>query len=92
MGKALLLEKLTFCKFADDFDFENYFRIKELTESELLCLASFFHYHECYLMLLDVMNHHKEKFAFTEDSLLQELEVDDVFMERISRIDALSVT
>ena len=28
--KALLLEKLAFCKFADQNDFENYFRIKEL--------------------------------------------------------------
>ena len=27
MGKALLLEKLAFCKFADRYDFENYFRI-----------------------------------------------------------------
>lgn len=26
MGKALLLEKLAFCKFADGYDFENYFR------------------------------------------------------------------
>ena len=29
IGKALLLEKLAFCKFADRYDFENYFRIEE---------------------------------------------------------------
>ena len=28
-GRELLLEKLAFCKFADRYDFENYFRISE---------------------------------------------------------------
>ena len=27
VGKALMLEKMAFCKFADRYDFENYFRI-----------------------------------------------------------------
>lgn len=89
MGKELLLEKLTFCKFADGYDFENYFRIGELRDSELLCLASSLYYHECYLMLLDIMNHHKEKFIYTDASLIWELEPDDTLMERISRIDIL---
>ena len=90
MGKALLLEKLAFCKFADRYDFENYFRIGELKDSELLCLASSLYHHECYLMLLDVMDHHKERFAFADGSLLQELELDDALMERLSRIDVLA--
>ena len=86
-GKALLLEKLTFCRFADRYDFENYFRIGELKDSELLCLASFLYQQECFLMLLDIMNHYKEKFTFTDASLLQELEPDDSLMERLSRLD-----
>ena len=90
MGKALLLEKLAFCKFADRYDFENYFRIEELKDSELLCLASFLYHHECFLMLLDIMNHYKERFIFSDTSLLREFEPDDILMERLSRVGALA--
>ena len=90
MGKALLLEKLAFCKFADRYDFENYFRIEELKDSELLCLVSFLYHHECYLMLMDIMNNYKEKFIFADTSLLREFEPDNTLMERISRIDILT--
>ena len=90
MAKALLLEKLTFCKFADRYDFENYFRIEKLKDSELLCLASFLYHHECYLMLMDIMNNYKERFIFADTSLLREFELDDTLMERISRIDILT--
>ena len=90
MGKALLLEKLAFCKFADRYDFENYFRIEELKDSELLCLVSFLYHHDCYLMLMDIMNNYKEKFIFADTSLLREFEPDNTLMERISRIDILT--
>ncbi len=90
MGKAMLLEKLTFCKFADRYDFENYFRIGELKDSELLCLTSFLYHHECFLMLMDIMNHYKEKFIFADTSLLREFDPDDALIERISRIEVLA--
>ena len=90
MGKALLLEKLAFCKFADHYDFENYFRAGELKDSELLCLAGFLYHHECFLMLMDMLERHKEKFVLADSSLLRELELDDALMERLSRIGVLS--
>ena len=90
MGKALLLEKLGFCKFADNYDFENYFRIGELKDSELLCLVSFLYHHECFLMIMDIMNHYKDRFIFVDTSLLREFEPDNTLMERISRIDILT--
>lgn len=86
IGKALLLEKLAFCKFADQYDFENYFRIRELKDSELLCLASLLYHQECFLMLHDVMSRYKERFIFADTSILREFELDDTLMERISRI------
>jgi hypothetical protein len=88
-GRELLLEKLAFCKFADRYDFENYFRIDELNDSELLCLASFLYQQDCFLMLMDIMNHYKERFIFADTSLLREFELDDTLMERISRIEIL---
>ena len=39
--KDILLEQLVFCKFANEYDFENYFRIGKLKESDLFCLISF---------------------------------------------------
>ena len=89
MGKALLLEKLAFCKFADHYDFENYFRAGELKDSELLCLASFLYHHECFMMLMDIMNQYKERFIFADTSLLREFEPDETFMERMARLDIL---
>ena len=84
------MEKLAFCKFADRYDFENYFRINELSDSELLCLASFLYHQECYLMLMDMMNRYKERFILADSSQLQEFEPDDALMERLSRIGVLS--
>lgn len=89
-GRELLLEKLAFCKFADRYDFENYFRIDELNDSELLCLASFLYQQDCFLMLLEMLERYKEKFVLADSSLLRELEPDDALMERLSRIGVLS--
>ncbi len=89
-GRELLLEKLAFCKFADNYDFENYFRISELSDSELLCLASFLYQQDCFLMLMEMLERYKEKFVLADSSLLRELEPDDALMERLSRIGVLS--
>ena len=86
MGKALMQEKLAFCKFADQYDFENYFRIEELKDSELLCLISFLYHQECFLMMLDIMDRYREKFIFGDSSILKEIELDDTFKERISKV------
>jgi hypothetical protein len=90
MGRELLVEKLAFCKFADCYDFENYFRINELSDSELLCLASFLYHQECYMMLMDMLNRYKERFILADSARLWEFEPDDALMERVSRISVLS--
>lgn len=89
-GKAMLLEKLAFCKYADPCDFENYFRIGALKDSELLYLVSFLVHHNCFQMLAGIMNRYKEKFIFPDTSLLREFEPDDTLVERISRIESLT--
>ena len=89
-GRELLLEKLAFCKFADKYDFENYFKIGELSDSELLCLSSFLYQQDCFLMLMEMLERYKEKFVLADSSLLRELEPDDALMERLSRIGVLS--
>ena len=54
-GQGAVIGKLAFCKFVDYYNFENYFRIGELNDSELLCLASFLYHKECYLILMDML-------------------------------------
>lgn len=46
--KDILLEQLVFCKFANEYDFENYFRIGKLKESDLFCLISFLYHQDCF--------------------------------------------
>ncbi len=87
--KSMLLEKLTFCKFADDYDFENYFRIEELNESELLCLISFLHHQDCFFMIRDIMNRYKDKFNLQDESILEELDFSEQFNARLARMDAI---
>ena len=44
--KGILLEKLAFCGFSDEYDFENYSMIEKLKDSELFCLMSFLYYQD----------------------------------------------
>lgn len=88
--KDMLIEKLTFCKFSDEHDFENYFRIEELKESELFCLISFLYHQDCYLMMLDIMNRYREKFVCHDESFLMKLDFSEQFISRIARLESVA--
>lgn len=85
--KEILLEQLVFCKFADEYDFENYFRIGELKESDLFCLISFLYHQDCFLMMLDIMNRYRDRFVSHDESLLRELDFSEQFISRIARLE-----
>lgn len=87
--KNILLEKLAFCRFANDYDFENYFRIEELSESELLCLISLLYYQDCFLLMQDIMSRYKERFNLQDESILEGLDFSEQFNERLARMDAI---
>ncbi len=86
-GKDMLLEKLVFCNFSDDQDFENYFRIDELKESELFCLISFLYQQDCFLMLLDIMKRYKERFISWDMSVIREMNFSEKFVSRLVKLD-----
>lgn len=88
--KHMLMEKLVFCKFSDEYDFENYFRIAELEESELFCLISFLYHQDCFLMMLDIMNRYRERFISHDESLLKELDFTKQFISRVSRLYSIA--
>ena len=75
--KDILLEQLVFCKFANEYDFENYFRIGKLKESDLFCLISFLYHQDCFLMMLDIMNRYRDRFV-------------SQFMSRIEKIKGVA--
>lgn len=85
-GKNMFLEKLVFCQFADEHDFENYFRIGELEESELFCLISFLYHQDCFLMMLEIMNEHKHRFISHSVLNLDEPDIPEQLVSRLKRI------
>lgn len=88
--KDILLEQLVFCKFANEYDFENYFRIGKLKESDLFCLISFLYHQDCFLMMLDIMNRYRDRFVSHDESLLKELDFSEQFMSRIEKIKGVA--
>lgn len=85
--RCLLLEKLVFAQFADDYDFDNYFRIEELEESELFCLVSFLYDRDCFLMMLDIMNRYKERFVSHDESFIEEIDFTSRYVSRLERLE-----
>ena len=79
--KDILMEQLVFCKFANEYDFENYFRIGKLKESDLFCLISFLYHQDCFLMMLDIMNRYRDRFVSHDESLLKELDFSAVYVK-----------
>ena len=88
--KNIFLERLIFCQFADEHNFENYFRIKELEESELFGLISFLYHQDCFLMMLEIMNEHTERFISHNEMTLERLNISKQFISRLERIGCLS--
>ena len=89
-GQGAVIGKLAFGKFVDYYNFENYFRIGELNDNELLCLASFLYHKECYLILMIMLDRYKKRFVFATSSLLRKFEADGALMKRFSRIGFLT--
>lgn len=84
------IEKITFCSFADDWEFKNYFRLDELEESELDSLVSFLYQQDCYLMMLDVLNRYRERFTSQGVSLFDEVDFSDRFWSKLKKMESLA--
>lgn len=85
--KEKILERITFCHFADDWDFENYFKLNMITESEFFCLISFLYQQECFLMMLDIMNRYQERFLSLDSVLLEEIDFSEHFYLKLKRLE-----
>lgn len=88
--KSIFLEKVIFCQYADELNFKNYFRIEELEESELFDLISCLYHQDCFLMILEVISEHKERFISHNEITLERLNISEQFISRLKRIGCLS--
>lgn len=68
--KILFIEQLILCEYADDYDFNNLFRIEELSESELYALLDFMYHEDCFLTMQRVLNKYKDKLVTLDTSFL----------------------
>lgn len=87
--KNIFLENLIFCQYADEHYFENYFRIEELEESELFELISFLYHQDCFLMMSEIMNKHKERFITFGEVTLEQVDISEQFISRLKRMKCL---
>lgn len=86
-SREKFLEKIAFCNFSDERDFENYFSLETLEESELDCLTSFLYQQDCFLMLLDIPGRYRKRFASHDLTLLDEVDFSDRFSSRWDRLE-----
>ena len=86
IGKEMILEQFVFCHFADEQNFENYFKIDELGERELFCLIGFLYYQDCFFMISDIINRHKDRFLSHRESLIKEIDFSERFYSRLARL------
>lgn len=88
--KSILLEKMVFAQFADDYDFDNYFRIEELDENEFFRLVSFLYDQSCFLMMFDIMDRYRERFISHDESIIGEVNFTYRYVSRLERLKYLA--
>lgn len=87
--KELFLEKLIFCNFSEQRDFENYFKVGELEESELFYLISFLYHEDCFFMMLEILNNYKQHFHSAGVFELEEFDFSEKLLKRWERMEKL---
>ena len=85
--KELFLEKLIFCNFSEERDFENYFKVGELEESELFCLISFLYHEDCFFMMMEILNNYKQHFLSAGVFELEEFDFSEKLLKRWERME-----
>ncbi|MCI8370848.1 MAG: hypothetical protein HFI75_00340 [Lachnospiraceae bacterium] len=84
--RQLLSEYMIFCQYADTFDFNNYFRLDELTESELMSIFDFLYHEDCFLMMQNLLNKYNRKLFYFEKSFLETTCIRNDFQDRLDKL------
>lgn len=84
--KTDFIEWLVVCQYMNDDDFENLFRIEDLTEQEFFCVVEFLYRQECYILLFMLIARHLKRFKKEDIGFLEEISLRDCFAQRIDRL------
>lgn len=84
--KLLLSEYMVFCQYADTFDFNNYFRLDELSECELFSIFDFLYHEDCFLMLQNLLNKYNDKLLYSENAGMNDVELRNDFDARLEKL------
>ncbi len=84
--KQLFQEYITFCNYAPQEDFDNYFRVKEISESDFLSLVDFFYTNYCYNMLFRLFRDNRERLIMLDIESVKEIKIRDDLEQRMERL------
>lgn len=84
--KALYIEYLGFCNYANDEDFHNYLRVGDLTEKEFISLMDTLYQQKCYIMLNRLMSNNRERLIRPKESLIMQIDVREDLEERFRKL------
>lgn len=61
--RCLYIEYILFCNFASEIEFNNYFRIEEIEDSEFFKLVDCLYNHNCYNLLYRLLRNNRERIV-----------------------------
>ena len=67
LERCLYIEYILFCNFAPEKEFNNYFNIKEINDSEFFNLVDFLYNQNCYNLLYRILRDNRERITTNPD-------------------------
>ena len=61
--RCLYIEYILFCNFASEKEFNNYFNVKNINDSEFFELIDFLYQHNCYNLLYRLLRDNRERIT-----------------------------
>ncbi|MCM1134932.1 MAG: hypothetical protein NC400_05080 [Clostridium sp.] len=84
--KALYVEYLAFCNYAEDKDFYNYLRVDDLTRAEFESVMDSLYQQKCYIMLMRLMNGNRERLMRPDASLIMKIDFREDIEKRFEKL------
>ena len=84
--KQLYIEYLTILNYMPNEDFENLFRVEEISDADFLSLLDFYYQYDCYLILFKLLRDHRKKRLVKPDvEEIRKMQLRDDLEERMKR-------
>lgn len=84
--KTLYQEYISFCNNADQYDFESYFKQKEIDNFDFLALLNCMYRNECYNMMYRLLRDNRDKIINPNISKIADMKLQKHLDERMKRL------